>query len=77
METTLPSEAPPPPNPNPNPPRSPPPPTSFPKKKRTFLNNSKRFLKLMPLMSILLNQNCVGFDGMRSINVASRQVLFE
>ena len=44
---------------------------------KTTNNNSERFFKFMPLVSVSFHQSCPGFDGMRSIDNASREVLFE
>ena len=38
---------------------------------------AKGFLKFMPLVSVSFHQSCPGLDGMRSIDNASRQVLFK
>ena len=40
-------------------------------------NNSERFFKFVLLVSVSFYHSCPGFDGMRSIENASRQVLFE
>ena len=40
-------------------------------------NNSERFFKFMLLVSVSFYHSCPGFDGMRPIENASRQVLFE
>ena len=40
-------------------------------------NNSERFFKFMLLVSASFYHSCPGFDGMRSTENVSRQVLFE
>ena len=40
-------------------------------------NNSERFFKFILLVSVSFYHSCPGFDGMRPIENASRQVLFE
>ena len=44
---------------------------------RTNNNNSERFFKFMPQVSVSFHQSCPGFDGMRAIDNVSREVLFE
>ena len=40
-------------------------------------NNSERFFKFMPLVSASFHQSGPGFDGIRSVDNPSREVLFE